>query len=286
MIEVMLAAALGVAVAGIVLIYRGHRRNRDEINRLRAEVTAAKIAATLQQAAAPPAAEEPAPPQEPVRRKRHLMLYLGGLVVLVSWLGERVRNVWKNHRTATTAVALAATAATAAAAGYQVSAGGGSGPQAAPKPPAAVATQEARPGGVGDEPAPSSTPGPEDTLDPALSPMDDYADTSPESTQAEPQGEEPVNGRNLAGTRHPADGGDPPTRPGGAPPGDAIPGDSTPDEPSTTPPAEPEVEPTQPDPVTSPPPADPSPTPTPTGGTPGKDCTIHVALPPLLDLCL
>ncbi|MFI1957049.1 hypothetical protein ACH46L_03910 [Streptomyces althioticus] len=286
MVEALFAATLGVAVAGIVLIYRGHRRNRDEINRLRAELTATKIAA-IQQAAAPQPTEEPPPLQdEPVRRKRHLMLYLGGLAAFIAWLGERARNTWKNHRTATTAVVLAATAATAAAAGY-TSAPTGNGAKAAPEASAAVApplpSQEAA------TPSPSETPGPEETSDPNLAPMDNLTDPVPESTDtAAPRSEESPRGRNLASTREPA-GTAPATEPNTSPtrgtdPGGTNPGGSAPeDPPPAQQPADPQPapEPQQPDPPVQPEPPQPTPTP-----SPSKTCTIHVGLPPLLDICL
>ncbi|MFB0617298.1 hypothetical protein [Streptomyces sp. AGS-58] len=68
MTDALLTAALGVAILGIVLIYRGHRSHEEQITRLRAEVTAAKILALQQAAQQPvePPSEDDNPGDEPI----------------------------------------------------------------------------------------------------------------------------------------------------------------------------------------------------------------------------
>ncbi|MFC3346097.1 hypothetical protein ACFOOM_01295 [Streptomyces echinoruber] len=116
MTDVLIAGVLGAAVLAIVLLHRSNRKHAEMINQLRAEITAAKIAALQQRTIPAPAGDEPEP--EPVRRRRHLALYIGGGVAAVlASLGDRLRPLWQRHRAATaagTAVAVAA-ASTAAA---------------------------------------------------------------------------------------------------------------------------------------------------------------------------
>ncbi|MGW2640073.1 hypothetical protein [Streptomyces sp. NPDC001348] len=103
---------------GLVFIHRGHRKNEAEITRLRAEVTAAKILALQQamQQVAEPEPDEMDVDDEPVRRKRHLALYLGGLSAAFTWLGGRLRSTWRHHSIATASAIVVTVAATAAAA--------------------------------------------------------------------------------------------------------------------------------------------------------------------------
>ncbi len=281
MTKALFIAALGVAVAGIVLIYRGHRRNRDEINRLRAEVTAAKIAALQQAAATPPPTEELPPPQEPARRKRHLALYVGGLAALIAWLGDRVRNTWKNHRTATTAAALVATAATAAAATHQVTSSG-TDDHTGPQPPTTISTQQAEPGHDG---APSAgQPSAEETVDPALIPTDSFIDLSPDALHTTPRAEE-TGHRTAPSQREPADHSASP-RPDGTPSRDTSGREDNGQSPTTPPPTQPDPPQQPPPPTQQPPTQEPPTTPPPTDDPPDEDCTIHVGLPPLLEICL
>ncbi|MEU0059867.1 hypothetical protein, partial [Streptomyces sp. NPDC006334] len=85
------AMLLGAAILSIGLLYKGWQKHRREINRLQAEITAQKIAAITAQATAPPAAAPARPalaavpePEgashdyEPVKRRKHLSLYMGG----------------------------------------------------------------------------------------------------------------------------------------------------------------------------------------------------------------
>ncbi|MER7835266.1 hypothetical protein ABTY98_04985 [Streptomyces sp. NPDC096040] len=114
--DVLLAGVLGAAVLAIVLLHRAQQKHAALITELRAEVTAQKIAALTQQPMATVPEEDEA--LEPVRRKRHLALYIGsGVAAVLSSLGERLRSLWQRHRaaTATGTAVVVATAGTAAA---------------------------------------------------------------------------------------------------------------------------------------------------------------------------
>ncbi|MER6630115.1 hypothetical protein ABT301_18095 [Streptomyces sp. NPDC000987] len=79
-------------------------------------MTATKIVALSQ---AQPTAPGPGPEDdpEPARRKRHLALYIGGGVAAVlASLGERLRSLWRTHRTATAIATASAVVVTGTAA--------------------------------------------------------------------------------------------------------------------------------------------------------------------------
>ncbi|MGW2104901.1 hypothetical protein ACWCPX_46150 [Streptomyces olivaceoviridis] len=300
MTDILLAAVLGCAVLGIVVVYRGHRRNAAKIAQLQAEVTAAKILA-LQQAAQQTAAPGPdeadetclADEPEPVRRKRHLSLYLGGLAAAFTWLGSRLRNTWRHHHVATASAVVVATAATAAAAYHITSSDGGAqtgsraqSPASAPHIPGATD---------------SNSPAPSDSA------SGNNADTETQSRDGIVRVDEPKPGESgtpvhRGPARTIADIGGEHTPGSGTPTGDQTPGESTPSTPATTmpsppappttpapptPPAPPTHAPTAP--PTTPPPAPPStppaspPTPPDSGHDPG--CTIHIRVPPI-DICI
>ncbi|MEU0061520.1 hypothetical protein [Streptomyces sp. NPDC006334] len=112
MVTVVLSGLLGAAIFAIALLAYWVRRNRADINRLHAEVTATKIAALTQLSTVPAQEESP----EPVRRKRHLALYIGGGVAAVfASLGERARSLSRRSRIAVGTAVVVAAASTAAA---------------------------------------------------------------------------------------------------------------------------------------------------------------------------
>ncbi|MGY3199828.1 hypothetical protein [Streptomyces sp. TE5632] len=110
-----LAGLLGAAVLAIVLIYRAQQKQGAMITQMRAEATAQKIAAlTQRQQPLPEESEAP----EPVRRKRHLGLYIGGgVVAVIASFGRRLRSaVTRSPRNVVAATAtVAALAGTATA---------------------------------------------------------------------------------------------------------------------------------------------------------------------------
>ncbi|MER7477331.1 hypothetical protein ABTX60_06710 [Streptomyces sp. NPDC126510] len=128
-ILVLVAMAIGAVLLAVALLHRQGKKNRAEIAKLHAEVTAAKIAA-LTSSALPPASTTSAPPplaavadpddewpdgeqpdDQPVRRRRHLSLYLGGGIA--AFFLPLIESARRAHRT----VALAATAAVATVGG-------------------------------------------------------------------------------------------------------------------------------------------------------------------------
>lgn len=121
--------ALGAVLLAVALLHREGKKNRAEIAKLHAEVTAAKIAA-LTSSGVPPASdtsgpsplaavadpddERPGgeqPDDQPVRRRRHLSLYVGGGIA--AFLLPFLESARRGHRTA----ALTATAAVATVGG-------------------------------------------------------------------------------------------------------------------------------------------------------------------------
>ncbi|MER6976000.1 hypothetical protein ABT317_02830, partial [Streptomyces carpinensis] len=93
MADVLLAGVLGAAVLAIFLLYQSNKRHETIITQLRAEVTAEKIARLTQglENTTPLAADE----LQPARRKKHLMLYIGGGVAAIfTSLGSRLRSAF------------------------------------------------------------------------------------------------------------------------------------------------------------------------------------------------
>lgn len=190
----VMAALLGAASLGIILLYRGWKANRIKIQHLQAQIAAQQIAAitgaavTAVSAAAD--AEDELPP-EPVRRRRHLALYSGdGLAATYSTCLDSVRQLARTRPVITTAaVATAATVGTAAALVLVTSgdSGGAENPHGSPtvatdqqKPgsnatPAPGASEREEPPGVGsgtgglwaDGPLSGGAPVPADTSPPA-----------------------------------------------------------------------------------------------------------------------
>ncbi|WP_413808194.1 hypothetical protein [Streptomyces sp. OE57] len=114
----LMAALLGAATLAIVLLYRGWKTHRAQLTQLQAQIATQQIAALTGSGPIPELEiQDTAEQEEPVRRKRHLALYIGGSVIAAfASLGDRLRRLWRDHRTlATTAVATVATVGTAAA---------------------------------------------------------------------------------------------------------------------------------------------------------------------------
>ncbi|MFE6551641.1 hypothetical protein ACFVHS_25020 [Streptomyces sp. NPDC057746] len=115
--DVLLAGVLGAAVLAIVLLQRTSKKHAQLLAELKAEATAAKIARLAQQQApisVPELDEDEA--AEPVRRKRHLALYIGGGVAAVlASLGKRLKSA---PRAVAAATAVSVAVATTAAAFY------------------------------------------------------------------------------------------------------------------------------------------------------------------------
>lgn len=112
---VIMAVLLGAASLAIVLLYRGWKSNRALITDLNAQIAAQQIAALTGEN--PPAPGGDADPPEPVRRRRHLALYIGGGVAAFwATCRDSVVNTFRAHpAVATSAVAAVATVSTAAA---------------------------------------------------------------------------------------------------------------------------------------------------------------------------
>jgi hypothetical protein len=297
-----LAGVLGAVVLALVLLYRANQRNRARISELTAELAAQKIAALTMGGGLTSLPrdddEDPDLEAEPVRRKRHLALYMGGgVVAFVTTFGDRVRAAVRGRRV--TATLTAATLAVAGSAALMVTSGNGANgsaeerPQAAPTAPAKKHDDhedEDEPGGPVDDGLESDEEGPAERLNvngasplpfqavsleegeaPAVSPAS--SSSSAPGSPGAPSGPGSTTGPDST----PAPGRT--TGPGSPPAPGRIPGPSTgPTPPGTTAPG------TTAPPTTGPAPK-PSPTPTP---SPPKedDGLVCVDLPKVLDLCL
>ncbi|AIV35546.1 hypothetical protein [Streptomyces sp. CCM_MD2014] len=267
---VFMAVLLGAASLAIVLLYRGWKTNRALITDLKAQVAAQQIAAlTGGVSARAPGDEEPA--AEPVRRRRHLTLYLGGGVAVVyTTCRDSIRNFIRTRPAITAAtVATVASVSTAAA---LVLAPGGSADSDGPAPSTATT----------DQPEAGALLQP----DPVMS----TGDTDPD----DPGNEEElwVGAPNLTlveSTRGDAEDEKTPEPAASTTAAEAEPDEEQPrgGAPSASPPG------TQPGPESSQPPRDPKPTtlpPTPESPEAptdqDDDSGLCVDLPPLVDLCL
>lgn len=112
---VFMAVLLGAASLAIVLLYRGWKSNRALITDLNAQLAAQQIAA-LTGGTTPLMGGDPAHP-EPVRRRRHLALYIGGgVAAFYATCRDNIVSAFRAHPAlAATAVATVATVSTAAA---------------------------------------------------------------------------------------------------------------------------------------------------------------------------
>lgn len=107
MIYVILAAGLGANFIVFALLFRRLRQLSWQLRDMRAERNSEWILHALQGAPeehmyAVPAADgtglEPPPDVQPVRRKRHLGLYIGGLSGIAATVTETIRYAWREHR--------------------------------------------------------------------------------------------------------------------------------------------------------------------------------------------
>jgi hypothetical protein len=274
--EVLLAGILGAVVLAAFLLPRAHRRNREIIALLRAEVTAQRIAAiTLGRTAVLPA-DDAAEQPEPARRKRHLALRIGGgpPAFPPSFGDLAAQPVWRGHRAATMTV----TAASVAVAVALVLTSGGGPPQTANAAPPTTAPGPV-PGAGQDEKG--------DSQDAERSPAEegdgtavthDNSDARPFSG---PQSVASTEGEPSPGTSSTPTSGDEdraePAEGTPAPSKTAAPG------PAGTPTPGPSASPT-----TTPPPPTPNPTEEPTAPRKPDECDglIDLHLPLLPDVCL
>ncbi|MFJ6562010.1 hypothetical protein ACIQMV_19540 [Streptomyces sp. NPDC091412] len=265
--DMLLAGLLGATITALVLLYRSHTRHEALITQLRAELAAEKIARITAAQARPPSpvsGDEP----EPVRRKRHLTLYIGGgVVAIIHSLRGRSRQVWKHHRAAT----VTAAAGVVAAAGTTV---------ALLMPSSSNATPT--PGGPdGATPAVSPEAAPVSGTPPSKDDMLSVYDTTAEEPLDEGDLESPASpsqASDPASTTAPATEDDAGTTPAATP-------DATPQAPADPPPAVPPAVHATPASTSAPALQPPSPPAEENDQDSGKK-GICVEVPKLLDLCL
>ncbi|MDQ0961941.1 hypothetical protein QFZ66_005819 [Streptomyces sp. B4I13] len=226
MVLVVLSALLGAAILAITLLTHGMKKMRADINRLHAELTATKIIALTQLT---PAHEEEHPPK-PVHRKRHLALYIGGgAVALLASVGDRLRTLAHQRRTAAVAVAATSVLVTGSAAAYYQCAGSAETPTyAAPNPWLTLPGDESIPQGSASD-TPAAGRHRDTTTRPAASPSGIGIGHLGQTGVAEDdhQDRRGHGGQNRPGTGTPGE----PSAPAPAPPGE-----TEPPAPSTTPP--------------------------------------------------
>jgi len=167
MIWIILAAGLGANLMAVALLFRRLRRDLNrQLRDMRAERNSEWILHALKEEAPERGQRavravngsglEPVYPP-PVRRKKHLGLYIGGAVAaLVVTLDEGLHEVWRSYRTQL-AVAVIGAAATTTVTLLPVTPGRG---DAVPRPPASTMTAPpadiAPPGAVGPAPPPTA----------------------------------------------------------------------------------------------------------------------------------
>ncbi|WP_405961183.1 hypothetical protein OG235_36565 [Streptomyces sp. NBC_00024] len=265
-----LSALLGASILAIALLTYWLRKTRADINRLHAELTATKIAALKTLSVTPSPREDP----EPVRRKRHLALYIGGAVAaFFASVGDRLRSLVRGRRAAVVAAATSVLVAGSAAAYYA------STDQAAPRPLAEPGASLMFPGGSGSG---SGTQDPESGA-PGGHHTDTTTDTSATGDDSDPSGAHLMlpGPAGVTGDGH---------RGGSGHGGQDRPG--TPGKPSTPTPTPPgETKPPTPTPRPTPPPTPAPPTPPApsepphTTPSPSDDRDLCV-LPGMINLCV
>lgn len=125
MVYIILAAGLSTNFIVFALLFRRARRLSRQLRDIRAERNSEWILHALQDVQ--PEREDPTaqaaggtyqPPAglQPVRRKRHLGLYIGGLSGIAATVAETTRHAWQTHRGQLVAGAAAAILAAATAA--------------------------------------------------------------------------------------------------------------------------------------------------------------------------
>ncbi|MFI1702959.1 hypothetical protein [Streptomyces griseoruber] len=281
MAEMVLAGVLGAAVLAIVLLHRNSQRQADRLAKVEAELAAEKIARITQQSlplALPVADEEP----EPVRRKRHLALYIGGSVAaFLASLGSRLRDLVGRRRAVAVTVAASTVLVATSAFAYYKNADSDETPDSGGHAPAATAPD------AGDTQAPEPSATDEHN-------QDKNGTTERESTTSFGAGtaflgQSGITGDEPPGTSQPDDGDQearsdqehPANDASDAPPTPA-PDPTQPPAQSPAPPSTTDPEPSQP-PATQPPADDDKPG---DGHEPGGDDDLCIGVPPILELCL
>ncbi|MET9819636.1 hypothetical protein [Streptomyces sp. NPDC006355] len=286
-----MAALLGAATLAIVLLYKGWKSNRAEITKLQAQIAAQQIAALTGGGPVTGLTAEP----EPVRRKRHLALYIGaGAIAAFASIGDRIRNLWRSHRTLTvTAVTTVATVGTAAAIymaptrdSSEDTRSSGPAPTAPDQETSgdASATTGQEPDQYTEETAGGPLVMPKSLTVPQGQYFSGSASPSPSTSGAPAAGERSTSGEEDAEEvlTRPSEQpmtpvpGQPPTKK--PEPGEERPGAGA----GTDPGPDPEPDP-EPEPIPTPQPDPPA---TEEPDNDGKDGLVCLDLPPLLDLCL
>ncbi|MEU1180564.1 hypothetical protein ABZ464_23480 [Streptomyces sp. NPDC005820] len=275
MAEVVLAGVLGAAVLAIVLLHKNSQRQADRLAKVEAELAAEKIARITQQPLplALPVDDGP----EPVRRKRHLALYMGGAVAaFLASLGSRLRDLVRGRRAVAATVAASSVLVATSAFAYYKNTGSDETPDSGGQAPVATApdlgdsdTQTPEPGATGEDN------------------KDENGTTQRESTTSFGAGTAPLGQSGTTGDEHPGasqrDDGDQEAhsdqeRPGrGASDAPATPAPAATQQPAQSPAPPPTADPEPSQPPATEPPAD--------DDKPGDD-GLCIGVPPLLELCL
>lgn len=271
MAEILLAGVLGAAVLAIVRLYKNGEKQAARLAKVEAEVAAEKIARITRRPASPPPSVDDEP--EPVRRKRHLALYLGGcLAAFVASLGSRIRDLVRGRRTAAATIAASSVLVATSAVAYYANHGSDETSDSAGQTPAATAPD------LGD--SDDQTPEPDTIGDDGTDKNDTKqgANTAPALLDQSgiPDDEHPRPGASQSGdSGHGA-------RTGEEPPGSDVSGAPTPTTPTET---QPPVKSPAPRPTPEPEPSQPPTSQPPTDDKPGDDGPC-IGLPPILELCL
>ncbi len=251
-----MAMCLGAALLAIVLLYKGYKKNRDQITELRAQLAAQQIAALTGGVSVSHDDDDDDDDggHGPIRRKRHLSLFMGsGAVAAVTALADRIRNAVRSHRAFTITATTTVATAVGAAALYITSNGDTSNNGAAPTSPGPGQTRSSPPA-----PGPTSPPrdpGPTRGGEPSGLPtlpllsvpgLDDRTREEPAPSTSGPRRDQEPGGSAPSSTEGPLT---------------PAPSTPTPEQPPTPP--EPE----------------------PTGGQEG-DSLLCISVPPLIELCL
>lgn len=235
MIWIILAAGLGANILVATLLFR---RLREDLNRqlrdMRAEhnsewiLRALKDAPEERERAAQAANGRPSelPPMgpQPVRRKRHLGLFIGGAAAALITISTAAREIWRNHSgqlvAGATAAAVTATALTLIIFNPWTDDADHEPPSSAPT----AGPTDTLPPGYTQPPGSSPAPGPSSTAtgsQPSGSPAGLTPTSPPAPTALMPiddVSQQPTGPHTQPGEPPPADGEPPPSIPGVTPP--------------------------------------------------------------------
>ncbi|MEH0579012.1 MULTISPECIES: hypothetical protein [Streptomyces] len=275
MVEVVLAGVLGAAVLAIVLLYKNGQSQTARLTKLEAELVAERIARITQQPVPLPVLTEDEDP-EPVRRKRHLALYIGGgVAAFISSLGPRLHALVRGRRAAAVTVAASSVLVATTAFGHYANTGS----DAAPGSPghAPVATNPAFSDGDDQAPVPGAT----DEAGADKNGTTQREGATGSGAAPELLGQSGITGDEHTGASRPEAGSqgghNDQERPGNdasGTPTPTAPAETQPPVERPTPPSTAEPEPSQP-PATEPPADD----------KPGDD-GLCIGVPPIVELCL